>query len=143
MALLLALSAMGVYAQGDYVVSHRVAGRFADVKENVVASIEKRGLVINTVSHVGNMLDRTGQDVGSSRRIYEEAEVLEFCSAKVSREVMEADPRGLALCPYAISLYTLPGKPEVVHVVYRRFPPAPAARPAARLVADIVRDAIK
>lgn len=52
------------------------------------------GLVINTTAPVGAMLEHTGKDEGSDKKkTFENAEVIEFCSAKVSRAVMEADPR--------------------------------------------------
>lgn len=130
-------------AQGDYAQVAKVKKSFSEVKENLVAAIENRGLVINTTSQVGNMLERTGQDVGSSRRIYQDAEVLEFCSAKASRAVMEADPKGIALCPYSISIYTLSGNTDTVYVAYRKFPAVPGVKPAADLVAAIVKDAVK
>lgn len=130
-------------AQSDYVQVAKVKRSFADVKENLVSAIENQGLVINTTSQVGVMLERTGQDVGSSRRIYQDAEIIEFCSAKTSRAVMEADPQAITLCPYSISIYTLPGQTEMVYVAYRKFPSTPSLKPAANLVAAIVKEAIK
>lgn len=130
-------------AQNDYVQIEKVKRSFADVKENLVLAIENQGLVINTTSQVGNMLERTGQDVGSSRRIYQDAEIIEFCSAKTSRAVMEADPQAITLCPYSISIYTLPGQTDIVYVAYRKFPSTPSLKPAADLVAAIVKETIK
>jgi len=130
-------------AQSDYAQVAKVKRSFADVKENLVLAIENRGLVINTTSQVGNMLERTGQDVGSNRRIYQDAEIIEFCSAKTSRAVMEADPKAITLCPYSISIYTLPGQTEMVYVAYRKFPSTPSLKPAADLVAAIVKESIK
>lgn len=130
-------------AQNDYVQIEKVKRSFADVKENLVLAIENQGLVINTTSQVGNMLERTGQDVGSSRRIYQDAEIIEFCSAKASRAVMEADPQAITLCPYSISIYTLPGQTDIVYVAYRKFPSTPSLKPAADLVAAIVKETIK
>jgi len=130
-------------AQGDYAQVTKVKRSFADVKENLVSAIENRGLVINTTSQVGSMLERTGHDVGSSRHLYQDAEIVEFCSAKTSRAVMEADPQAITLCPYSISIYTLPGQTDMVYVAYRKFPSSPSLKPAADLVAAIVKDAIK
>jgi uncharacterized protein (DUF302 family) len=76
------------------------------------------------------MLERTGQDLGAVQQIYSRAEVMEFCSATLSRKVMETDPRLLAFCPFGIGIYTLPGEADQVHVVYRRLrleTPGPAA----------------
>jgi len=40
--------------------------------------------------------------VGSDKMLFKEAEIFVFCSAVVSREVMEADPMNIAHCPYGI-----------------------------------------
>ena len=68
----------------------------------------------------GIMLERTGQDLGATTKIYERAEVLQFCSANYSRQMMGADPRLLAFCPFGVGIYTLPGETDTVHLVYRR-----------------------
>ena len=39
------------------------------------------GLVIDYTSHVGDMLNRTGADVGSDVRIFDAADIFIFCSA--------------------------------------------------------------
>ena len=43
-----------------------------DVLDDVRLAIEGRGLVIDHESFVGRMLERTGKDVGSTRRLYAE-----------------------------------------------------------------------
>ncbi|MFO1327848.1 MAG: DUF302 domain-containing protein [Rubrivivax sp.] len=73
----------------------------------------------------------------------------QFCSARVSRRMMEADPASVVLCPYSIVVYTLAGQPGRVVVAYRR-PMLPGAGPAARaalrevdaLLDGIARDAV-
>lgn len=120
-----------------------VNGRFADVKQDLVVAIEQRGLVINSTAHVGDMLERTGRDLGKTKRIYDQAQVVEFCSASVSRATMEADPQNLVFCPYTIAVYTLPGKTGVVYLAHRRYPQSAALDPVARLLDDIVADASK
>lgn len=107
-------------AADETVVEVTASGSFDDVKQQVVLAIENHGLVVNHESRVGEMLERTGKDIGDAKPIYVRAEVLEFCSATLSRRVMEADARLLAFCPYAIGIYTLPGESGKVHVVYRR-----------------------
>jgi uncharacterized protein (DUF302 family) len=126
-----------------------VKGDFDDVRERVVMAIESRGLVLNYTAHISNMLERTGKDIGRAREIYGTAELLEFCSAAVSRTMMEADPRNIVFCPYAIAVYTLPNDPAKVYVAYRR-PPAVGSgrsmkglREVGKLLDDIVRDALK
>ncbi len=126
-----------------------VKGDFDDIRERVVMALESRGLVLNYTAHISNMLERTGKDIGRTREIYGKAELLEFCSAAVSRAMMEADPRNIVFCPYAIAVYTLPKDPAKVYVAYRR-PLAVGSgrsmkelREVGRLLDDIVRDALK
>ena len=77
-------------------------GSFEDATFAVETAIVGQGLVIDYVSHVGDMLNRTGADVGSETMLFRNADIFVFCSAMVSREVMEADPMNIAHCPYGI-----------------------------------------
>ena len=77
-------------------------GSFEDAAFAVESAILDQGLVIDYVSHVGEMLARTGADVGSDKMLFKEADIFIFCSAVLSREVMEADPMNIAHCPYGI-----------------------------------------
>lgn len=124
-------------------------GDFTDVRDRVVMALENRGLVISYTAKVGDMLERTGRDFGRERRIYVNAEVLEFCSAALSRDTMEADPRNIVFCPYAIAVYTLPQMPGTVYLSYR-IPVAQgsgqsirALRAVEKLLADAVGEALQ
>jgi uncharacterized protein (DUF302 family) len=81
--------------------------------------------------------------------VFVHAEVLEFCSASLSRRVMEADPHAIAFCPYTIAVYELPGESGTVYVSYRRpvAPPASKAAPAFadldKLLSGVVREALQ
>ncbi|MBI3524038.1 MAG: DUF302 domain-containing protein [Betaproteobacteria bacterium] len=120
-----------------------VAGRYEDVRENLVFAIEGRGLVVNNISHVGDMLARTAKDIdsGKSKRIYGQSEVFEFCSAAASRAMMEADPRNIVYCPYTIAVYTLPEQTGKVFLAYRMLPSGPGLEAANKLLRGIVADA--
>ena len=126
-----------------------VKGEFEDVRERVVLAIENRGLVLNYTAHIGNMLERTGKDIGRARQIYGKAELFEFCSAAVSRSTMEADPHNIVHCPYGIAVYTLPQQPGRVYVSYRKPLPSGSGksmkslREVGRLLDGIARDAVK
>lgn len=128
---------------------HSVKGQYDEVKERVMFAIENRGIVLNYTARVGNMLERTGKDLGRQQQIYAQAEVLEFCSAALSRDTMEADPHNIVSCPYTIAIYTLPLEPGKVYLSYRR-PTAAGMRPSARTLAaveklleDIVSEALR
>jgi uncharacterized protein (DUF302 family) len=97
-------------------------GKFAEVKSNVELAITDQGLVINNIATVGDMLERTGKDLGATRQVYTQGDVLEFCSAGLSREMAEADQTNIAFCPYTIQVYAIPEQPGKVFVGYRRVP---------------------
>lgn len=136
-------------AADDYMAVASKAGKFDDIRDAVEMAITDRGMVVNNVSHVGEMLERTGKDLGQTRQVFLKAEVLEFCSAVVSRKMMEADPDNIVFCPYTISIYVLPEKPGEVRVAYRkpRIVGTPASQQALKtvdeLLSGIVKDALQ
>ena len=137
----------GACAADSMVVDATARGSFEDVKQMLRLAIENRGLVVDHESNVGDMLERTGKDLGATRQIYVRAQVLEFCSAAYSRRTMLADPRLLAFCPYGIGIYQLPGEDDTIHLVYRRpwieadAPGAAALREVDQLLRAILQDA--
>ena len=103
---------------------------FSNVKDDLMMAITGRGFVVDHNSYIGAMLDRTGKDLGTTKPVFGQAESLQFCSATVSRRMMEADPTNIVFCPYIIVLYTLPQDPKTVYVGYRR--PLPVGTEASR-----------
>lgn len=110
---------VGLSSPDTEIIARSTRGTFDDVKERLVFALENRGLVITYTAKVGEMLDRTGRDIGTAAAIYGKAEVLTFCSASISRETMVADAVNIAHCPYAIAVYTLTDEPGRVHLAYR------------------------
>lgn len=110
---------------------------FEDVAFALEQAIVGRGLVVDYVSHVGEMLNRTGADVGSKVKLYDAANVYLFCSAVTSREVMEADPQNIAYCPYGVFVTDKDG---VVSVGYRNYP-AGSMQTVQALLDEIAREA--
>lgn len=135
-------------AEGQYVTLHTVEGAFEDVRFDVESAILNRGLVIDYEALVGDMLNRTAEDVGAERQVYSHAETMQFCSATLSRATMEADPANLAFCPYIVFLYEEADAEGTIHVGYRRLPEAgdEASRAALfevnALLDEIVREAV-
>jgi len=141
LALLLTLALLSRMALADdWMVRHKTAASFADTREAIALAIENRGLVVNFTSHIADMLDRTGADIGAAKRIFEQAEIIEFCSASLSRKMMEADPHNIVLCPFAISVYTLPGDPGGAWVAYRK-PQGKSAPMVEGLLKEITAEA--
>ena len=113
----LALLAGTAFAQETAIV-HTYDGTFEEAAFEVEQAIVNRGLVIDYTSHVGEMLNRTREDVGGDAKLFEEADIFLFCSAVVSRQVMEADPMNLANCPYGIFVAERDGEVMVGHRDY-------------------------
>jgi uncharacterized protein (DUF302 family) len=90
------------------------------------------------------MLERTGKDVGSVRKLYMDAQAFVFCSAALSRKTMEADAANIALCPYSMVVYATAQEPGKVYVSYRRpwRPDGSAASKAALKEVEALLDAI-
>ena len=95
---------------------------FDDVKFELGNAIIERGLKVDFSGSISQMLDRTGADVGSTRPVYKHAEFMSFCSAKLSRLMMEADPANVAFCPYTVFIYETAAAPGEIVVGYRPFP---------------------
>ena len=126
----------GAFAQ--QAVTYAFDGSFEDAAFGVESAIVGRGLVIDFTSHVGEMLERTREDVGGDEMLFEAADIYLFCSAVVSREVMEADPMNIAHCPYGIFVAERDGQ---VMVGYRDLPEGPMDEVEA-LLEDIVQEAL-
>ena len=118
--------------------------KFDDVRDELKLAIEGKGLVIDLHSYVNRMLERTGKDVGSARKLYAGAEAFAFCSAALSRKTVEADPANMAMCPYSIVVYETLQAPGTVHVAYRRpwRPDGSAASKAALKEVEALLDGI-
>ena len=109
-------------ADGSTVISQAFDGAFDDATFALESAILDKGLVIDSVSHVGDMLARTGEDVGGTVKIFDAADVYSFCSAQLSRQVMEADPMNIAHCPYRIFVADRDG---AVSIGYLSMPEGP------------------
>jgi len=130
-----------VFAGAAEVTMYSVEAEFDDVTWGVESAITDRGLVIDYVSHVGEMLNRTAADVGASKDLYSAANVYLFCSATLSRKVMEADADNIAYCPYGVFVRQMAGAEGMVEVGYRHLPDGPMQEVQA-LLDDIAREAV-
>ncbi|MEI4232303.1 DUF302 domain-containing protein [Roseovarius sp. D22-M7] len=137
MAGILGLAAAPVAAQ--QVVTYPFEGTFGDAAFAVESAILDRGLVIDFTSHVGDMLNRTREDVGSDVKLFEAADIFVFCSATVSREVMEENPMNIGHCPYGIFVAE---REDEVMVGYRTYPEGEMQKVQA-LLDGIAQEAIE
>lgn len=113
---------------------------YEQVREDLTAAIEERGMVISAVSHVKDMIDRTSTDLGYKQGIYATGgETVLFCKADLSQAMMRDNVHNMALCPYGISVYTLPSEANKVFVSYRIPPKMKVYQPIHQLLDDIVQ----
>ena len=146
-AALLGLGTMAASADQLKTTSKKAA--FDDVKADVADAIIGKGLTVDYRGNIAGMLDRTGKDVGSDKKVYKAAEYVTFCSAKLSRAMMEADSGNMGFCPYVVFYYEAADKPGEVVVGYRR--PGEGKNDAAKkalkdiddLLDSIVKEATK
>lgn len=140
---LLYTAALGIFtassAAAGEATTYPFDGAFEDATFAVENAIIGQGLVIDYTSHVGDMLNRTGADVGSDVAIFDAADIFIFCSATLSREVMEADPANIAHCPYGIFVTDRSGE---VEIGYRNLPEGEMQKVQA-LLDDIVQEALE
>lgn len=120
LALLLGVSSLpATSSEGPYVL-YRSTAPFPDVLQALKLAIEEKGLYINNIMHMGEMLERTGKDLGQEKTLYLRAETIEFCSALLSRRMAAENPARIINCPYLISVYVLPQEPDTTYITHRR-----------------------
>jgi len=130
----------GSAAFADDFTRYATNDSFDDATFAVESAIVSAGLVIDNVSHTGDMLERTRGVTGSDVVLFKGADVFSFCSASVSRQVMEADPENFNYCPYAIRVYEIAdgsGKVTVSHQTY-----SGTMAPVQALLENIVKAAL-
>lgn len=108
-----------VRAEGPYAI-YRSTSAFEDVVQALQIAIEGKGLYINNRLQIGEMLERTGKDLGMEGQIYLKAESFEFCSALLTRRIASENPARIINCPYVISVYVRPKEPQITYIVHRR-----------------------
>ncbi|WP_434286605.1 DUF302 domain-containing protein [Celeribacter sp. SCSIO 80788] len=121
----------------DQAITFDYDGTFEDAAFAVEDAIISKGLVIDYRSHTGEMLERTREDVGSDVVLFDAADVFLFCSATVSRQVMEADPMNIVHCPYSIFVADQAGK---VTIGFHDYPDGPM-QAVEDLLTEIVEEA--
>ncbi len=137
-----ALVCTAQFATAQDMVTYTTDLGYDDVVFGLENAIIDAGLQIDNVSHVGDMLERTRADVGSDVVLFTHAQVFSFCSATVSRAVMEADPMNIVYCPYGIFVAEIAGNPGRTTIGFRQFPDG-AMQQVQTLLDRIVQMAIE
>ena len=97
----------------------KVAAEFSDVRIDIENAIANRGFKLDFHSEIGEMLNRTAADVGSSVTVYRYADTWQFCSSILSRKMVEVNPVNIAYCPYIIFAYETVKNPGTIVVGFR------------------------
>jgi hypothetical protein len=135
------MAGAGFARADDLVTSYETDAPFADVVADLQDAIVNRGYVVDYHGRIGEMLKRTAGDVGAAKPLYKDAEFMQFCSAVVSRAVMEADIGNIAYCPYIVFAYEAEAKPGAVTVGFRRLPKGDGRDQVNDLLDGIAREA--
>lgn len=136
-------------AMAEDVTTYRSTAPFDDVRQNLADAIVNRGYVIDYEAHIGKMLARTKTDVGASQTLFAKgrANAMQFCSAVLSRNTMQADVMNIAYCPYVLFVFQKRSDDPTVTVGFRRLPERGSAKSKAALATinelldDIAREA--
>jgi uncharacterized protein (DUF302 family) len=130
-------------AFADSPVTYSVSDQsYDDVLFGLENAIIDHGLVISNHNHVGTMLERTKQQTNSDVTVYQEADVLGFCSAPLSRAAMLEDPMNIRFCPYNIFMFQEVGSEAPVIIGYNPLPETEALQDVQSLLDSITRAAI-
>lgn len=142
----LLVSAVSTVSADDYTV-YESESSFSDVMDGLKLAIQQRGMFINNVMHMNEMLERTGEDLGLGGPLFGQAESIEFCSAVLSRKMISEDPRRIVNCPFIIAVYTLPGEADTTYVAHREIPSSEtdqseAMQEVAAMLKSVSEDAV-
>ena len=88
-----------------------------DTLKDVIAG---KGISIAHTLPPAEMLGRTGPAFGINEQVLKDGEMVEFCSAKISHQLIQANFENITLCPFAISVYVLNADPENVRLTFRK-----------------------
>ena len=136
-------------ALAEEVTTYRSTAPFDEVRQDLADAIINRGYVIDYEAHIGKMLARTAADVGASQTLFAEgrANSMQFCSAVLSRNTMEAAVMNIAYCPYVLFVFQARLDDPTVTIGFRRLPERGSEKSKAalaivnKLLDDIAREA--
>lgn len=102
------------------IVVYTAENDFETTLENVKEAIISRGMIISDTLHIQDLLQRTKDDLGFKHTVYRQAVSVEFCNAKLSHQMVQADPSNLVTCPFIISVYVRADDPQTTHIAFKK-----------------------
>jgi len=112
-------TSLAVTAVNPAIQVYETRAEFTETRQNLIDAIIGHGYVIDFNGHVGDMLKRTQDDLGG-KQLYHNAEYMVFCSASMSRKMMEADIHNIGFCPFVITVYETSDNPGTIYVAYQK-----------------------
>lgn len=117
---------------------------YADTLDALKEVIQGRGINIAHELPPSDMLERTGPAFGITEQVLKDGEIVEFCSAKISHKLIQANPENISLCPFTISIYVLNSDPGNVRMTFRKpYVLDEASRPAVEAMTELVMGIIE
>lgn len=104
---------------------------FSSAREALIESIEAEGLVVSAVLPFADMLARTADALEQGASPFLKAEIIQFCSARLARQLVDEDSAQIALCPLTITVFSTRQAPGLVSYAYRSPGKSSAGRKAA------------
>jgi uncharacterized protein (DUF302 family) len=137
------VSANGVTQEHPVYTRIVEGGSYNDTLQAVKQIIEGRGINIAHTLPPSEMLQRTGPAFGITQPVLKDGEIIEFCSAKISHQLILANPENISLCPFTVSVYVLNADPGNVRLTFRKpFVIDDASREAVDAMTELVRGII-
>ncbi len=106
-------------AESTPFISYHSDETMETVLMNVQLAVTERGLSFSEPLHIGEMLQRTAPDLGIEQQVYQQAEVVTFCSAQLTHELVHAHPLNMGVCPLSVMVFQTVAEPAQVTVAYR------------------------
>ena len=123
---------------------YSVEADFDEVKDDLLLAIEGKGIVVSYIAHASKMFTRTSAALGIKENVYHKAEIILFCKAEISHELVQTDPHNLVLCPYPIAIYSLAKQPKVTYISTKKPPNGvPSYDAIHKLLVDIIKETIE
>ena len=93
---------------------------FEDILDAVKETITGKGINIAHTLPSSGMLGSTGPSFGITEPLLKNGEMVEFCSAKISHQLIQANLQNIVLCPFNIAVYELNSAPGEIHITFRK-----------------------
>jgi uncharacterized protein (DUF302 family) len=123
LSLLAGLNGLAVAGgEGDSPVYTKIVNDavYEDILDAVKETIKGKGINIAHTLPSSGFLGNTGPAFGITEPVLKNGEMVEFCSAKVSHQLIQANIQNIVICPFNIVVYELNAKPGQVHMTFRK-----------------------